>query len=174
MSEITVRPSSEEDLPAIIEGISSRTPDQHRRRLADQQRGTGFTELIGWLDGRAVGFVGLGFNDDANIDEMLESRGFALVYDLHVEEPHRRRGVGGALMRALEDRARAVGAPGVILDTGTNEYFAPARGLYRSLGYANQGRVYFGGWSDPDHPGVHFVDPLTTWLKTFSPAPSDA
>jgi len=127
--------------------------------------------LIGWLDGRAVGFVGLGFHDDADVDEMMESRGFALVYDVHVEEPHRRRGVGRALMLALEDRARAMGAPGVILDTGTGERFGPARALYRLLGYADQGGVYLGGWSDPDRPGVHFVDPLTTWLKRFDAAP---
>jgi GNAT superfamily N-acetyltransferase len=167
MRVIIVRPFAEDDLAAVIEGLSSRTPEQHRRRLTEHQRGTGFTELIAWLDGIAVGFVGLGFHDDANIDEMLESRGFALVYDLHVEEPYRRQGVGSALMRALEDRARALGAPGVILDTGTNEYFAPARALYRSLGYVDRGGVYLGGWSDPDRPGVHFVDQLTTWLKLF-------
>jgi hypothetical protein len=57
--------------------------------------------------------------------------------------------------------------PGVILDTGTTDYFAPARALYRSLGYVDRGGVYLGGWSDPDRPGVHFVDPLTAWLKRF-------
>jgi GNAT superfamily N-acetyltransferase len=164
---IEVRPFTEADLPAVIEGISSRLPQQHARRLADHQRDTGFTELIGWLDGRAAGFVGLGYHDDANIDEMLEARGYALVYDLHVKEAHRRRGVARALMLALEDRARDLLAPGVILDTGTSEYFAPARALYASLGYADLGNVYLGGWSDPDQPGVRFVDPLTTWLKPF-------
>ena len=164
---VEVRPFSEADLPAVIEGITSRAPQQHARRLADHQRDTGFTELIGWLDGRAAGFVGLGYNDDANIDEMLEARGYALVYDLHVEEPSRRRGVATALMRALEERAREIGAPGVILDTGTSDYFAPARALYTSLGYVDLHNVYIGGWSDPDNPGVRFADPLTTWLKRF-------
>jgi GNAT superfamily N-acetyltransferase len=167
MSEVSVRRLAREDLPAVIDGISSRTPQQAHRRLADQERDTGFTEFVGWLEGRAAGFVGLGYRDDANIDEMLESRGYALVYDLHVEEPCRRRGVGRALMLALEDRARELGAPGVILDTGTSEYFAPARAMYRSLGYENDGHVYLGGWSDPDRPGVHLVDPLTSWRKTF-------
>ena len=167
MSELTVRPLAEADLAAVVAGITSRDPAQHRRRLAEHQRDTGFTELIAWIDDVAVGFVGLGLFDDASPDEMMESRGFALVYDLHVEEPFRRRGAGRALMTALEDRARAMGAPGVILDTGTGVDFAAARALYHSMGYINQMSVYLGGWSDPDHPGVHYVDRLTTWLKPF-------
>jgi GNAT superfamily N-acetyltransferase len=167
MSLVEAREFAGDDLPAVIEGIPSRAPQQHARRLADHQRRTGFTELIGWLNGRAAGFVGLGYNDDANVDEMVEARGYALVYDLHVEDACRRRGVGQALMRALEDRARAAHAPGVILDTGTSDYFAPARALYSSLGYVDLRNVYLGGWSDPDQPGVHYVDPLTTWLKRF-------
>jgi hypothetical protein len=70
-------------------------------------------------------------------------------------------------MLGLEVRAHEVGAPGLILDTGTSDYFAPARALYSSLGYVSLRNVYLGGWSDPDQPGVHFVDPLTTWLKVF-------
>jgi GNAT superfamily N-acetyltransferase len=164
---IEVRPFKEVDLEAAIAGISSRTPDQHRRRLAQHIKGTGFTELIAFLDGVAVGFVGLGWHDDAAVDEMIESRGFALVYDLHVEESFRRRGAGHALMRGLEERARILGAPGVILDTGTGDDFAAARALYRSLGYVECGGVYLGGWSDPDRPGVHYVDPLRQWMKSL-------
>jgi GNAT superfamily N-acetyltransferase len=158
---------SEADLPGIISGIASRTPEQHRRRLHEHERGTGFTELIAWRDGVAVGFVGLALHDDSNPDELVESRGYALVTDLHVETPHRRHGAGRALMLALEDVARRAGAAGVVLDTGTNESFAAARGLYRSLGYVDQGGAYLGGWSDPDAPGRHLVDELTMWLKPF-------
>lgn len=165
---IVVRPTSEADLPGIISGIASRTSEQHRRRLDDHERGSGFTELIAWCDGVAVGFVGLGFHDDSSPEELMESRGYALVTDLHVEVPHRRRGAGRALMLALEDVAREAGAVGVILDAATSETFAAARALYRSLGYADQGRPYLGGWSDPDVPGRHLVDELTVWLKPIS------
>jgi GNAT superfamily N-acetyltransferase len=90
-----------------------------------------------------------------------------MVSDLHVEEPYRRRGMARALMHELEREAEAAGMPGVILDTGTGEDFAAARALYRALGYVDRGGVYLGGWSDPDHPDVHLVDPLTLWLKPF-------
>jgi GNAT superfamily N-acetyltransferase len=106
-------------------------------------------------------------HNDRDVDEMLEARGYALVEDLYVEEAYRRRGAARSLMEALERVAREAGMPGVILDTGVDEYFAAARALYASLGYVDQGGVYLGGWSDPDRPGVHFVDPLTTWIKVF-------
>jgi hypothetical protein len=70
-------------------------------------------------------------------------------------------------MSALEHEARDSQMPGVILDTGTGDAFEAARALYRNLGYVDQGGVYLGGWSDPDRPGVHLVDPLTLWLKPF-------
>lgn len=164
---IEVREINREDLEAIVAGISMRDPTQHRRRLEEHERGTGFVELIAWIDGVAVGWVGLGWQDDAEIDEMTEARGFALVYDLEVEKAHRRRGAGRALMLALEERARALGAPGVILDAGTGEDFAAARGLYESLGYRRIGGVYLGGWSDPDRPVINIVDQLMQWLKLF-------
>jgi GNAT superfamily N-acetyltransferase len=163
-SSIEVRRLSEDDLAAVIVGLSSRAPEIHRKRLADQARG-GFINLVAWLDGRPVGFVGLALHADASTAEMCEARGWALVEDLFVEEPFRRLGAGRELMVGLESEARAVGMPGIILDTGTNEYFAPARALYRSLGYADQAGVYLGGWSDPHHPGVHYVDQLTQWRK---------
>jgi ribosomal protein S18 acetylase RimI-like enzyme len=166
---IVVRPTSQADLPGITSGIASRTPEQHRRRLREHERGAGFIELIAWRDGVAVGFVGLGFHDDSSPEELMESRGFAMVTDLHVEVEHRRHGAGRALMLALEESARQARAPGVILDTATSGPFAAARALYRSLGYVDQGGPYLGGWSDPDVPGRHLLDELTIWLKPFGP-----
>jgi GNAT superfamily N-acetyltransferase len=163
---IVVRPFDRSDLEAVVADLPSRAPEMHRRRLHDQEQGRGVW-FIAWLDGRAIGFVGVGMHNDRDVDEMLEARGYALVEDLYVEEAYRRRGAARALMEALERVAREAGMPGVILDTGVNEYFAPARALYASLGYVDQGGVYLGGWSDPDRPGVNFVDGLTMWLKPF-------
>lgn len=166
MNTIEVRRIEERDLPAVVAGIPSRAPERYRDQLELQGRG-GFVFLIGWLDDAPVGFVGVGMHEDGSPEVLAESRGFAMVSDLYVEEPYRRRGVGRALMAALEDEVRDAEMPGVILDTGTDEKNEAARALYRDLGYVDQGGIYLGGWSDPHRPGVHFVDPLTLWLKPF-------
>jgi GNAT superfamily N-acetyltransferase len=163
---IVVRALDASDVDAVIADIPERAPAMHRRRLLQQARGDAVW-FIAWLEGRAIGFVGVGLHNDRDVDEMLEARGLALVEDLHVEEAYRRRGAARSLMEVLERLARAEGMPGVILDTGIDEYFAAARALYASLGYEDRGDVYLGGWSDPDRPGVQFVDPLTTWIKMF-------
>jgi GNAT superfamily N-acetyltransferase len=163
---IEIRRLGSRDLDRVSGALTSRPPEAHRRRLEAQERG-GFVYLIGWLDGAPAGFVGVGLHDDAAADVLAESRGYAMVSDLFVEEPYRRRGLARALMGAVEEVARDAGMPGVILDTGTDDVFAASRALYRSLGYLDQGGVYLGGWSDPDHPGVHIVDPLTRWTKAF-------
>jgi len=98
---------------------------------------------------------------------LLESRGWAKVTDLFVEEGFQRRGVARALMGSLEQEARHASVPGVVLETGTSESFAPARALYRSLGYTDERAVFLEGWSDPFHPGVHYVDQMTRWSKRF-------
>lgn len=163
---IVVRPLHRSDLEAVVEGISPHVPEEFERRLDEQER-DGVMWFIAWLDGAAIGFVGVSTDNDHDVDAMLEARGYALVEYLYVEEQYRRRGAGRALMETLEHRARSKGMPGVILDTGVNEPFAAARGLYASLGYIDQGGVYLGGWSDPDRPGVNLVDALTIWIKTF-------
>ncbi|HTG46410.1 MAG TPA: GNAT family N-acetyltransferase [Actinomycetota bacterium] len=167
MTDLEIRPFAAEDLDAVIAALPSEAPGAHRRRIEEQERGD-VTWLFAWVEGRPVGFVGLTVAGDRDPDAMVESRGYALVEFLFVEESFRRRGIARALMGALEERAREAGAPGVILDTGTGPDFAPARALYAGLGYADRGGVYLGGWSDPDRAGVHEVDTLTLWLKPFA------
>lgn len=73
--------------------------------------------------GRRVGTVFLGARD-----------GGAWLYDITIEEAERGRGYGRAAMLSLEDEVRALGFDRVTLNVwGGNEV---ARGLYRSLGYA--------------------------------------
>ncbi|NDJ16499.1 GNAT family N-acetyltransferase [Myxacorys almedinensis] len=60
----------------------------------------------------------------------------AHIFLLYVAPPHRRQGIGAALMRQAEAWAKAKGAPQIGLQVfETNQ---PALNLYRSLGYHTQ------------------------------------
>lgn len=163
---IDVRPLARGDLSLVYEALSSRPAASHRRRLGYQEQG-GYLQLVAWCDGTPAGSVGLGLPDGGDVYDLCEFRGMPVVSDLFVEEPFQRRGIGRRLMEVLEVHARSAGERGVALDTGTDGAFEPARALYRSMGYADRGGVYLGGWSDLDAPGVHFVDQLTIWIKEF-------
>lgn len=74
-------------------------------------------------DGRRVGTVFLGVRG-----------GEAWLYDITIDEAERGRGYGRAAMLALEPAVRELGFARLALNVwGAN---AVARGLYRSLGYA--------------------------------------
>jgi GNAT superfamily N-acetyltransferase len=80
--------------------------------------------FVATVDGEAIGCAGLRRHDD----EVVE------VKRMFVRTVHRRRGHARALLRALEDRARASGCRRVILETGLAQPEAIA--LYTSDGYA--------------------------------------
>ena len=76
-------------------------------------------------DGRVVGTIFLGVRD-----------GGAWLYDITIDEASAARGYGRAAMTALEDEVRALGHDTIGLNVwGGNEV---ARGLYRSLGWAEE------------------------------------
>jgi putative acetyltransferase len=51
----------------------------------------------------------------------------------------RGRGVGSALLCFLLEQARSRGAARLLLETGVEDYFAPARRLYARHGFAARG-----------------------------------
>jgi ribosomal protein S18 acetylase RimI-like enzyme len=69
----------------------------------------------------------------------------AEVLRVRVHPATRRRGVGRALMAALEQRAGQLGMRELHLDTATNQPEAMA--FYRGLGYQEVGREHQPGWS---------------------------
>ena len=76
-------------------------------------------------EGRVVGTVFVGIRD-----------GGAWLYDITIAESERGKGYGRAAMTALEDEVRALGHATIGLNVwGNNEV---ARGLYRSLGWAEE------------------------------------
>jgi GNAT superfamily N-acetyltransferase len=79
--------------------------------------------FVATVDGEPIGCGGLRRHDDGVVE----------VKRMFVRSAHRRRGHARALLRALEDRARASGYDRVVLETGLAQPEAIA--LYTSEGY---------------------------------------
>jgi putative acetyltransferase len=63
------------------------------------------------------------------------SADYGEVKSMHTVESMRGRGVGSAMLSHIITAARASGISRLYLETGTWEYFAPARAFYRSHGF---------------------------------------
>ena len=57
------------------------------------------------------------------------------VKSMHTAEAARRRGVGAAMLRHIISEARKAGLARLSLETGSWDYFQPARTLYRTHGF---------------------------------------
>ena len=97
---------------------------------------------------------------------MIEWRGRALVDDLYVDPAHRRRGIGRALMKRLEEEAHSAGMTGIGLDTGLDDGYAAARALYAGLGYERESGPYIvSARMPPDARPPIFLEILAIWTK---------
>jgi putative acetyltransferase len=86
------------------------------------------------------------------------------IKSMHVSRQARGRGVGGSMLRHLFDEARSRGMRRVSLETGSWDYFEPARALYRRHGFVETGP--FAGYVD---------DPNSTFMtRTLDAGRSDA
>ncbi len=154
-----------DELEAVCSHLPARSRTIHVARL-EQQRRESFAYLVAWLEGVAVGHVGIGFPDGRRADELCERRGRALVIDLWVEQAIRRRGVGRALMMAVEVECRRERVRGIGLDSGLDEGYAAARELYRALGYSDGGGVFIESAAMPPDAAVPaYLGVCTIWTK---------
>ena len=105
---------------------------EHLLKACDTQDGA---LLVAIEDGRVVGFAAVQCKV-ANEDADEAPYDFALISDLGVNESHRGRGIGRALIAACEGVARKRGARWLrIAVLGQN---AVARGLYERCGFADR------------------------------------
>lgn len=81
-------------------------------------------------DGQVVG-TGLGILD----------RGYVGVYAIHVDNAYRRRGIAASIVSRILTEAEARGASRAYLQVVSDN--APAKALYRTLGFADSYRYYF-------------------------------
>jgi len=79
--------------------------------------------VVAWADKRAIGCGAV----------RLIDTGTAELKRMYIVPEHRQKGLAGAILRFLEDRARSLGATRVVLETVTDPPAAVA--LYRAAGY---------------------------------------
>jgi ribosomal protein S18 acetylase RimI-like enzyme len=96
---------------------------------------TGGDFLVAEQDGHLVGMGGIRPSEQQRAE----------VLRVRVHPATRRRGVGRAVMTALEQRAGELGIRALHLDTATNQPEAMA--FYHSLGYQKVGREHRPSWS---------------------------
>ncbi|WP_228974856.1 GNAT family N-acetyltransferase [Streptomyces sp. DH12] len=99
----------------------------------------GHVMLVAYVDGRAAGMV-------SGVENVHPDKGAEmLLYELSVDGPYRRRGVGRALVGALAEVARERGCHGmwVGVDPGNDAALA----TYRSAGARDEGRFAMLGWT---------------------------
>jgi len=77
----------------------------------------------------------------------------AEIKAMRTSRAHLRRGVAKTMLAHLLDEARAVGYAQASIETGSMDYFAPARQLYASAGFVECGP--FAGYVD---------DPNSTYM----------
>lgn len=123
------RPLFERHLPAQLDPTvvaHGRWADDYRREvpeLVDPERDRFIT--LAEDDGRILGYVGWQITDD----------GSGRLEMVAVHPDARRHGVGAALCRTVVSRLRERGVAVVHIGTGGDDFHAPARKLYESLGF---------------------------------------
>jgi ribosomal protein S18 acetylase RimI-like enzyme len=151
MSEtVTIRDATPADRPALEDCMAAlqafeRSIESNRvepetirgkyidHLLADCGKSDG-SLLVAELEGQVVGFVCVLCRMDSQ--EIIEKdRAHAYISDLIVLEAHRGAGIGAALMRAAEARARSRGATRIRV--GVLAANSAARLLYCKLGYSD-------------------------------------
>lgn len=143
------------------------TPDRHREGIESQATGR-IHYLIAWWNGDPVGHGMIHWPGPRDAGILARVGPSPEIYNLGVRADRRLRGVGSALMGALErcvlERGHAEAGLAVALANGR------ARALYDRLGYAPADvPVFIDRWRYLDEHGVQRIqeDPCTYLIKTL-------
>lgn len=129
---LVLRPATPADLPALIQlEAACFTGDRlSRRSLRRLLRAATAATIVSVASGHVVGYALVLFRKDARV---------ARLYSLARDTAWQGRGLGAALLDAVEAQSRARGAVEIRLEVGVDN--APARTLYRRHGYVETGRL---------------------------------
>ncbi|MEL7279879.1 MAG: GNAT family N-acetyltransferase [Pseudomonadota bacterium] len=145
MAEIEITPTTEDDvaaLQAIVDATGLFPPDLVPNLLAPVFAGE-TTEF--WRTARMEDLV-VGFC--YTMPEML-AEGAWNIAAIAVAQGKQGRGIGKALLGAVEHELRARGQRLVIVDTSSTEDFAETRAFYLNAGYEEEARIR-DFWADDD------------------------
>jgi GNAT superfamily N-acetyltransferase len=136
---VTIRDAERTDAAALVpllEQLGYPAGEEAVLRRLERMKASPADRLfVAELDGSVVGFAGLQVSPSLEDD-----RDAAKVSAIVVDEAFRRRGVGAALLAAVEAEARDRGCGLVFLTTA--ERRAEAHEFYRRLGWEETGRRF--------------------------------
>ena len=136
---VVVRPAADDDSEAIAGllaqlGYPAR-PAQVAGRLARMLAEPGQSVLVATDEGRVVGLATVIVRH-----VLVDDAPFARLAALVVEDGHRGRGVGRALVAAAEEIARAAGCSAIEVTSG--DHRPAAHRFYRGLGFEERPRRF--------------------------------
>jgi GNAT superfamily N-acetyltransferase len=154
MSEVEIRRLAEgdsfEELTALLHraysvlgamGLNYTAVDQPVGRTRD--RALDGECYVATEDGRIAGTVTMGLVDTMADPPEYRRPGMAYVTQFAVEPALQGKGLGSRLLRHVEERALALGATEIALDTAEGALHLVR--YYEARGYAEIGRIRFGG-----------------------------
>jgi len=137
--DLTIRDASPEDaraLTRLIEQLGYPASDEAVARRVERLTASEADRLVvAELDGEIVGLASVHVSLAVEYDEPA-----AKLSAVAVDKAHRRRGIGEALVAAMEAEARARGCCLIFLTTG--ERRKDAHAFYRRIGFEETGRRF--------------------------------
>ncbi len=132
---IEIRRLASADLDAFQATMPSWNAREYAGRLQYQDRGLA-VQLVAWSGTVAVGRAMVVFPGHPEWSASAFREGCPELRDVGVGEEWQRRGIGGRLIAASEEAARAAGFARIGLGVGLDDGYAAARALYERWGYA--------------------------------------
>jgi GNAT superfamily N-acetyltransferase len=149
VDELRIRPATRGDLKTLVKHLGDEM--YFTDRLGRMRHNLGVL-LVAWIGAEPVGDVYLWCETHEEPELREAYPGVPLLNHLEVAPAYQNRGIGTALVHAVEDVARKRGHDRVVLGVGVDN--PDAKRLYERLGYVDWGKgPIVARWTEPDGTG---------------------